>query len=694
MSCGADAYAHVISRTKSRQGGPADHALRIAIGLSGEFRMGQQEKRDYIAAQMESSGKDLLPDAALRGKAAMCRELSASYEPMLKGILLPVAAFFMIAALRHLYFHPSPDSGMMALSSAIAAVAFLAIGLEMRRREMTYRELEAIGFAAFGLAYLKIVSNQLIHPEPTKLFYFMLVMLVVSIFGISIRLVSAAIVLSVATMLLFAAAHDHSMLLQHLTIAMSGSITAYCMSRMIRSAITREIRARMTSDRLRKLAETRAEQDMLTNLPNRRNFFRQLRERLERVRDGGEEFVLGIVDLDGFKAINDTYGHTVGDMLLSEVANRLKLAGGGEGQVSRLGGDEFAVLIDGRRSARQLHDYGQALCDSIRAQYLISGLEFSVSASVGFVRSDMSEPDEVGLIERADFAMFRAKANGSGTVIFTPRLEEDMQQIGRIEQALRVSDKEEEMSVVFQPQVDIHSGKTTGFEALARWNSPTLGHVRPDVFIAAAERTGLIEEMTPILLNKALKFASGWPEHLKLSFNLSIRDIMSPSAIEKLCAIIENSGVDPKRLEFEVTETLIMSDFETARTSLARLQKLGSRVALDDFGVGYANFGHIDQLSINTIKIDRSFVTRLANGGQTVKLIKTMVDMCSTLGVGSIVEGVETEHELSVLRGIGARNVQGYYYSKPMAAEDIPSFLSQSLLASIGAPQVSAKQAV
>ena len=656
--------------------------------------MGQHQTHDYMASGEALSGVDLLPDEALRGKAAMCRELAASYEPMFKAVLLPVAAYFAITVVMHLVFATGPYSSLMALSSAGASLGFLMLGIEVRRGESNYRKLETIGFAAFGLAYLNLATNQFLQPEPTKFFYFVLVMMIVTIFGISIRLVTAAILLSVATMLIFAARYGSDMLAQYAMIAMAGSIAAYCVSKMVRSAITREIRARITSDRLRDLAETQAEQDMLTNLPNRRNFFRQLRERLERVRGGGEGFVLGIVDLDGFKAINDTYGHTVGDMLLSEVAHRLKQAGGGEGQVSRLGGDEFAVLIDGRRSARQLHDYGRALCDSIRAQYLISGLEFSVSASVGFVRSDMSEPDEVGLIERADFAMFRAKANGSGTVIFTPRLEEDLQQIGRIEQALRISDKEEEMSVVFQPQVDIHSGATTGFEALARWNSPTLGHVRPDVFIAAAERTGLIEEMTPILLNKALKFASGWPNDLKLSFNLSIRDIMSPSAIDKLCAIIEQSGVDPKRLEFEVTETLIMSDFETARSSLARLQQLGSRVALDDFGVGYANFGHIDQLSINTIKIDRSFVTRLANGGQTVKLIKTMVDMCSTLGVGSIVEGVETEQELSVLRGIGARNVQGYYYSKPMAAEDIPSFLSQSLLASIGAPQVSAKQVV
>lgn len=656
--------------------------------------MGQHQKRDYIASGEALSGDDLLPDEALRGKAAVCRELAASYEPMFKAILLPVAAYFAITVVMHLVFGTGPYSALMALSSAGASLGFLALGIEVRRGEPSYRKLETIGFAAFGLGYLNLATNQFLQPEPTKFFYFVLVMMIVTIFGISIRLVTAAIALSVATMLFFAARYSSDMLAQYAMIAMAGSIAAYCVSKMVRSAITREIRARITSDRLRDLAETQAEHDMLTSLPNRRNFFRQLRERLERVRGGGDGFVLGIVDLDGFKAINDTYGHTVGDMLLSEVANRLKQAGGGEGQVSRLGGDEFAVLIDGRRSARQLHDYGRALCDSIRAQYLISGLEFSVSASVGFVRSDMSEPDEVGLIERADFAMFRAKANGSGTVIFTPRLEEDLQQIGRIEQALRISDKEEEMSVVFQPQVDIHSGATTGFEALARWNSPTLGHVRPDVFIAAAERTGLIEEMTPILLNKALKFASGWPENLKLSFNLSIRDIMSPSAIDKLCAIIEQSGIDPKRLEFEVTETLIMSDFETARSSLARLQQLGSRVALDDFGVGYANFGHIDQLSINTIKIDRSFVTRLAHGGQTVKLIKTMVDMCSTLGVGSIVEGVETEQELSVLRGIGARNVQGYYYSKPMAAEDIPSFLSQSLLASIGASQVTVKQAV
>jgi len=657
--------------------------------------MGRHSKRDYIAGGRNGlRATDAGSNSGYASEVEMRHALAASYQSMFAAILLPISVYFALTVFYHLFIADAAGHAFLSVSSALIAMAFLAMGLDVRRRALSYRELEFFGFAFFALINLKAAANNFVQLEPAKLFFFMLPMLIVAIFGISTRLVVTAILSSVATMLAFASQAGGDMLLQASMIALAGSLAGYCISTLTRGAISREIRARVTAETLRQTAEAQADQDMLTELPNRRNFFRRLRERLERGRAGGEEFVLGVVDLDGFKSINDSYGHTVGDLLLIEVAARLRDAGGGNGLVSRLGGDEFAILIDGARNDEQLHGHGDTIRESIASPYLISDIEFSVSASVGFVRSTIADLNETGLIERADFAMFRAKANGSGTVIFSHEHEEDLEQIGRVEQALRSSDKEEEMSVVFQPQVDIASGETTGFEALARWNSPSLGNVRPDVFIAAAERTGLIEEMTPILLGKALKIARDWPGDIKLSFNLSIRDIMSSTAIDKLCRIIEASDIDPARLEFEVTETLIMSDFETARKSLAKLQTLGARVALDDFGVGYANFGHIDQLDINTIKIDRSFVTRLADGGRTAKVIKTMVDMCATLGVGSIIEGVETEQELDVLQGIGARKVQGYYYSKPMPPDEIPAFLSRRFLARIGGGPASVARAV
>ena len=618
----------------------------------------------------------------------------AAYQHLLVSALYPAVPYFLFVGVS--YYFLDGLEGFLYLGSFafIIALVIVAVIYDLSRRKVSKLGLEIRGIALYTLIAASIVAHHTYHLEPVKLIFFLLLMLVTATASVTIRTAIGSIVVSTAATMWFAYESGHETVIQYGFVSFAGMIVALCMAMLTRIAIRRMTNALVVADRLRENAEHLANHDMLTELPNRRSFFRELRKHLGTAGEDGSGFVLGIVDLDGFKAINDSYGHIVGDRVLIEVASRLKKSNGGECFVARFGGDEFALLLEGTKSDDELRALGSRICQCIGESFLISEIEFSVSASVGFVLADDATHEETELIERADFAMFRAKASKENIVIFSARDEEDLRQIGRIEQALRISDKEEEMSVVFQPQVDIHSGRTTGFEALARWNSPTLGRVRPDVFIAAAERTGLIEEMTPILLNKALKFARGWPDNLKLSFNLSIRDIMSPSAIDKLCAIIETSGVDPKRLEFEVTETLIMSDFETARKSLARLQQLGSRVALDDFGVGYANFGHIDQLSINTIKIDRSFVTRLANGGQTVKLIKTMVDMCSTLGVGSIVEGVETEHELAVLRGIGARNVQGYYYSKPMAAEDIPAFLSQSLLASIGGPQLPAKQAV
>ena len=258
------------------------------------------------------------------------------------------------------------------------------------------------------------------------------------------------------------------------------------------------------------------------------------------------------------------------------------------------------VLLPTPMSAPGLRGAGDEILRVITQPYEVMDTELTISASIGFVQARKAGLSENELLERADFAMFEAKMKKCGTIVFSQRHEKDLKKTREIDHALRHCDVDREMSVVFQPQIDIRTGKTCGFEALARWESPVLGNVAAEDFIAAAERGGIIENITPVLLAKALSGAAEWPDHIKLSFNLSIRDIMSAEAMQNVCRIVRESEMAPARVAFEVTETLIMADFEEACRSLAMLQKTGAHVALDDFGVGYANFAHIDQLKIDT----------------------------------------------------------------------------------------------
>jgi diguanylate cyclase (GGDEF)-like protein len=458
---------------------------------------------------------------------------------------------------------------------------------------------------------------------------------------------------------------------------------SFSLASLMRSAITREIRARLLADTLRGSAETISDSDMLTGLPNRRNFFRELKKQLS-ARNPGNEFALAIADLDGFKPINDTFGHAVGDKLLFEVAQRLKAVCADKCFLARLGGDEFAIIVQGRNDAESLFALGEAIRKEIGRTYEIVGIKMSVAVSLGFVFEQSSALTESELIERADYALYRAKELKCGVVTYSQQHEIDRRNENAVAHALQSADYESEMSVVFQPQIDIRNGKTRGFEALARWSNSEVGFVPPDVFIRAAERTGLIEHLTPLLLKKALASAIDWPADMMLSFNLSIRDIVSPTAIDVICDVVRKSRFPATRLEFEVTETLVMTDFRQAQKSLETLRKLGARVALDDFGVGYTNFEYIDELSISTVKIDRSFVLRLANKGPKSKLIDAMIGLCDTLGIENVVEGVETEEQLAAIERAGARFVQGYFFSSPMPANEVASYLLREQMSASG----------
>ena len=623
----------------------------------------------------------------------MTERLTASYQPMLAVLLLPAAVYF--ALMTGLYFvtEELPDFLLLGGISSSTAAACIVIRKGMEGKTLTFHGLESRGIILFALVYTGLVAEQIHRLQPHKIPLFMFLMLVTATASVSIRIATGAVAICTATAFVLAGEGDSGRQMEVLLLALGSSLVAFSMTAMTRLTIMKEICARMTAEDMRKSAQLLADHDSLTGLANRRVFLERLEDRFKRRRGSVTDFAIAIVDLDNFKAMNDTFGYSVGDGILAETGKRLKEVCGDGQMLARLSSDKFAILIDGPLDTEKLTEFGMRIRNKIDKPYDVMGIRVRVSASVGIVPEQINIFTCSEMFERADFAMACGRTQKRGITVFSQELEDRRRQISAVEHNLRHSDLEEEMYVVFQPLVDIQSGQPTGFEALARWENRELGPIPPDVFIAAAERTGMIRQLTPALLRKALEAARDWPEGLKLSFNLSIRDISSPTVIEQICDIVGQCGFPAQQISFEVTETLIMQDFEQARASLARLQALGASVALDDFGVGYANFGHIDQLNINTIKIDRSFVTRLTDHGNSGKILKTMIDMCANLGVGCVVEGVETVDELAVLKRLGARCVQGYYFSKPMGAGEIPAYFARALAASVAEPEAQSEKA-
>ncbi|OWW04565.1 histidine kinase [Rhizobium sp. R72] len=417
--------------------------------------------------------------------------------------------------------------------------------------------------------------------------------------------------------------------------------------------------------------------DSLTELPNRRAFFAHLEAELEKARVDGTRLALGVIDLDGFKPVNDLYGHSVGDRLLIEVSSRLATALKAS-RAFRLGGDEFAIVAPIVPEDEQLVANANAISEQLRAPYHMPEGTMHVSASMGIAVFPNLASTLEQLFDRADYALYHAKkTRRGGAVLFDAEHEKQINIEARIEHLLKQADLENELSVVFQPIVDVCNQETVGFEALARWSSPALGRVSPAQFFAIAERAGIVSSLTRPLLKKALACASKWDEHLRLSFNLSAHDLNSCEGVLSLIGIIENSGFDARRLDLEITETAFTLDFEQVKQSVEVLRRLGCGISLDDFGTGYSSLTRLHALPLTKIKIDRSFVTELHEKPASYKIVKSLLTLSRDMGVECVVEGVETQEELAALTGLGGRLVQGYLYSPPLGEEDVEKFLSR-----------------
>ncbi len=387
-----------------------------------------------------------------------------------------------------------------------------------------------------------------------------------------------------------------------------------------------------------------------------------------------------MLDVDGFKPINDLYGHKAGDELLVLVSRRLAQECGPDVCLSRLGGDEFAIIVaDASRDA--MMTLGNGLIAALREPFRLKEAIVEIGCTVGFAcRSAAQLQSELSLFERADYALYQGKRAGRGQVIcFSADHEAEIRTATEIERALRSAALEDELSVLFQPIVDIRTRETVGFEALARWQNAAIGPVSPAVFIPIAERAGIVDRLTRVLLEKALRAARQWPETLTLSFNLSARDISCSGCALWLTRIISESGFPAARIDFEITETAVMHDFEQALATITALRTLGCGISLDDFGTGYSSLRQLHSLPLTKIKIDRSFVTDIDSNEISYKIVQSMISLSREMGLGCIVEGVETAAEAAVLEQLGGSLVQGYLYSKPLSDTAARDFALRSL---------------
>ena len=442
---------------------------------------------------------------------------------------------------------------------------------------------------------------------------------------------------------------------------------------VIAVAITRLLAAHF--DNFRKLVLSRAEidemredavklamTDALTGLPNRRMF----EARMKACAKAGAPFAVAVLDLDGFKPINDIYGHAVGDLFLTEAARRMQ--GADESLfVARVGGDEFAMLIEQVDSAGEAAAIAQRAVDLVSALHSVKAVAAAMSASCGLALWRRTG-DEDRLVERADIALYQAKDMGRGAVaVFSEALENEVRRHALIESGLRDAVTHDEFEVHFQPIVDLRTCAITGFEALARWRHAELGDIPPNVFIPIAEQSGLIEVVTDRLLRKAARAATRWPNDISLSFNLSATQLVRPAAAQAILGTLAECGLDPRRFGAEVTETAIMTDVSAATATISALKLAGVSVSLDDFGTGYSSFSELCELPLDCVKIDKKFVDRICSDPRAASIVSAIVKMCASLDLTCVAEGVEHQEQRELLVSLGCQKGQGFLISRPAA---------------------------
>jgi diguanylate cyclase (GGDEF)-like protein len=430
----------------------------------------------------------------------------------------------------------------------------------------------------------------------------------------------------------------------------------------------REHRRRVAAEHeVRRLAM----EDPLTGLPNRRQFEDALKAALgSPPRAGGSHGVL-LLDLNGFKRINDVHGHPVGDEVLIGVAGRLKASVRENDMVARLGGDEFAVLAPHLVGPDAAASIALRIAEQLKEPILAHGGRHRVGTAIGISLIPQDGHDQAEVLRKADIALYRAKAQGGAALrFFEEHMDEAIRERDLIERELREAVSRGEVVSHYQPLVDLESGQIIGFEALARWTHPELGQVEPSRFIPIAEDCGLIGELTDSLLAKAARAAAAWPPHVRLSVNVSPALLRDFGFGLRVMSILAQSGLSPTRLEVEITESALVQDMEAAQFTLGALRDVGVRIALDDFGTGYSSLYHLRNFKLDAIKIDRSFVEAMATDPDSAAIVRALIGLGAGLSLAVTAEGVENDEQQDLLAAQGCSTAQGYLFSRAVPAEE------------------------
>jgi len=463
----------------------------------------------------------------------------------------------------------------------------------------------------------------------------------------------------------FKTGHDRSGWVQLAATPLTDAKDRLIGWRGVASNVTRE---REAAQRVTLLAF----KDAVTGLHNRHSFQIRLGQMVASEAPG----VVMCMDLDGFKTVNDALGHDIGDELLKGVAQRVSEVLRPQDMLARIGGDEFGLIFDGIQSPDEAAQIASRILASLRVPCEVGGATVPIGASLGIVLTPRDGRESDVIMKHADLALYAAKEGGRAQYrFFLPQMGSRVLRRLSIERALRDALKRDELSLDFQPQLDLKTANIVGFEALLRWHHPDLGQVSPADFVPVAEDAGLIGDIGRWVVERACAQAQSWPRSLQVAVNLSPLQIMSQDLQSVISTALLQSGLSPQRLEFEVTESVLLNETQATLAQLHAIHEMGARIALDDFGTGYSSMAYLRRFPFDKLKIDRSFVREMVAGKEARAIVRAMLDVAAALRMDTVAEGVETLAELQALNDLGCNAVQGYFVARPMPAAAVNAFL-------------------